>query len=149
MARAMRDALNDARILGKLQRDPAAFSREFARRVQELPEEGTFFLHTSWASRGNGHAIVLEVVRNAGDNYGIRIYNRGAGLEYHSTAFIEHKHMAMPFVELDHVELDGLTNGAFHAFLVGMTQPDRRRMSLGQSSFITASSRCFQGPFLW
>lgn len=112
---AMRAQFKQAHEIGKiLQKDGPGtegnfneFFRVLSSKVDKLPTGEGFFFQGGWSARaeGEGHAISLEVIKETDDRLTFRIYNRGAGLDFHTQTIVAGKKFHFPLTEIVHIPL--------------------------------------------
>ncbi len=75
-----------------------------------------------WENKDQGHALVYEIEKQKDHHFTVRIFNRGAGLEYHAEGLIEEQTRSTPFWEVSNVALDRLVSPIFS---LGVQELDR------------------------
>ena len=88
------------------------FQQDFEKRVSSLAPEESFFVSSGWMGRP-GHKIYIEVVKNGENEFGVRVYNTGGGLENHPYIIDGGHKRFLPFLELGGISKESLCNGVF------------------------------------
>ncbi len=99
-----------------------AFSRQLSLKVDQLENGESFFYQGGWATEDSGHAISVEIVKETNDHLTLRLYNRGAGLEFHTQATIAGKNAFLPFTEIVHIPIGNLIRPTMIKSLHGLLQ---------------------------
>jgi hypothetical protein len=87
--------------------------------IQNLDLGKSFFFMGGWPK----HAIVYEIIKEKEDSFTFRVYNRGAGTEYHQQAVFSAKSFTLPFTELVEVPASRLMSYSFLKSLYELEHP--------------------------
>ena len=90
--------------------DFSQFAQKFLQEANALKPRESFFFHGGWQNIPAGHSVVYEVIKEEGDRFAFRVYNRGEGMEYHEHAQIQGKGYSFPFKEIIHIPFENLAN---------------------------------------
>ena len=88
--RSMQQLFEEGIELTKHFQSKKSFSSEFSNLVRKKQKGERCFFVGGWRTQSEtgGHAIVVEVIAQGDRRYSLRIFNRGAGQEYHGTKII-------------------------------------------------------------
>ncbi len=74
------------------------FAQQMIKKLRSLPEEQRIVIAGGWNGRPS-HYMVYEIYKEPGGTFRMRIFNLGAGIEYHPAALIGKKLKYLPFLE--------------------------------------------------
>lgn len=87
-----------------------------------FPGQNRIFMG-GWTNRDEGHAIYYEIAKQKDGAFTVRLFNRGAGLDYHATGLIEEQTRSTPFWEISNVALDRLISPIFFLGMQELSHP--------------------------
>jgi hypothetical protein len=101
------------------------------RRFEKMQPQENFFFPIRWEGNPNGHAMILEIEKNADNLLTMRIFNLGSGAEYHGNKFNKENfsQRILPFFEFVNIDLQRIGGGAFTSFLDKMNSPIKEGLS--------------------
>ncbi len=122
---------------------PKELEKEFNEAINKLGAGQSLLFGGGWAGEP-GHAIYLRLTRLDNGNFTLRIYNKGAGLEYHPGAEIDGKDKYHPFVDLVNIPSHEIN---YTSFMLPMVQMKVRRDTL-EGAPARYSAKDFYDSFL-
>jgi hypothetical protein len=99
-----------------------AFSNELGRPIDKkvyeainqcFEKQKNCLLPGGWTGSTSGHAMYYEIIPKDDKTADVRLYNLGAGCEYHGKKLFETKNKTMPYFELGQVEKNKLLDANF------------------------------------
>jgi hypothetical protein len=110
-------------ILELLDKDPVAADRTLRSKTAKLDVGASYVLPIGWHGDPAGHAMMLEVEKEADNQVMIRVYNLGAGIsQYHAGEKIHGENLVLPFHEIVNVDGTRLFGGGFVSMLAYMSK---------------------------
>lgn len=98
-------------------KDLGSFVKKMRGELDQLRNGETLLLDGGWRNINSGHAMLYEIIKINPNQYNFRIYNTGAGLEFHSEVQAGYDQWALPVREFANVNLKTLTSKTFwHTF---------------------------------
>ncbi|CAK9251046.1 unnamed protein product, partial [Sphagnum jensenii] len=94
---------------------PHEMARLLDNRFENLQPKENFFFPVRWDGDPSGHAMALEIEKDVHGKMTMRLFNLGAGTQYHTRAKSEDKFL--PFIEYVNIEPHRITGGAWTGFL--------------------------------
>lgn len=112
LQRQMKNAIT---ITDAYSQDNRTFFRTLKNAMDQLAPNESFFFLGGWTNKyyTNGHAIVYEMVKQTDNRFTLRIFNRGAGINYHVKRIIHHQERALPFLEIADIPYQNLACRSF------------------------------------
>ncbi len=121
------------------------FERKFKESLDKLRSKNDYFyMQGGWTM----HAINYEVRRDIGGNFSFRVFNSGAGINYHFGSDIPGRSLVFPYVEKRNVTKESLLTKGFLATLFGLKQYSAEGNAASPANLYLAVARLLDGDLI-
>lgn len=81
------------------------FQKRLRKEILALKEGDSFLFMSGYVNFDSGHALAYEIVKESAKRISFRIFNTGAGADYHAREIVEHSLRIFPYVEVSGIKI--------------------------------------------
>lgn len=116
--------------------------------AQELQKNGRVATPCGWVAHKSGHAMVAECRLEPNGTATVRLYNKGAGLQYHNAQNSGFRERRGAYIEKRNIPQQLVTSSAFWLILLGPQWQLYRTEPLGEEDIYSWFIHCIPGTLV-